>query len=147
MKDKKDLSVEIIKEYSNEDITVVWKPKACIHAGECVRHLPKVYNPKEKPWIKIDNATTLELKAQIDKCPSGALSYYINDEQKIKNMNIQTKVNVMENGPLLVEGTIVVTKPDGIIENKEKTTAFCRCGASSNKPYCDGEHRKIDFKG
>jgi uncharacterized Fe-S cluster protein YjdI len=67
---------EIIKEYANDEIVVVWKPQTCIHAAECVKALPKVYNPKEKPWIKVENATTEELKAQIGKCPSGALSYY-----------------------------------------------------------------------
>lgn len=70
---------EIEKKYSNGELTVVWKPKKCIHAGECVKALPQVYNPREKPWIKVENATTEELKAQINKCPSGALSYLMND--------------------------------------------------------------------
>ena len=61
--------------YSNEDITIVWKPKTCIHAAECVKRLPKVYNPKGKPWITIGNATTEELKAQINSCPSKALTF------------------------------------------------------------------------
>jgi uncharacterized Fe-S cluster protein YjdI len=69
---------ELKKEYTNDEITIVWKPDTCIHAGECVRNLPKVYNPTEKPWIKMENATTEELKNQINKCPSGALSYYEN---------------------------------------------------------------------
>ena len=72
---------EIVKKYSNGELTVVWKPKKCIHAGECVKALPQVYNPKEKPWIKAENATTEELKAQINKCPSGALSYLMNDKK------------------------------------------------------------------
>lgn len=67
---------EIKKEYSNSEITVVWKPKLCIHAAECVKALPEVYDPKASPWISIENATTEELKEQIGKCPSGALSYY-----------------------------------------------------------------------
>ncbi|OJJ15364.1 (4Fe-4S)-binding protein [marine bacterium AO1-C] len=67
------------KEYSNDEITVVWQPSKCQHAGVCVKTLPKVYNPKAKPWIKVENATTQELKNQIDNCPSGALSYYTNE--------------------------------------------------------------------
>ena len=70
---------EIVKKYSNGELTVVWKPNKCIHAGECVKALPQVYNPKEKPWIKAENASTEEFKAQINKCPSGALSYVMND--------------------------------------------------------------------
>lgn len=63
------------KEYSNEDITIIWQSEKCIHAGVCVKTLPQVYNPQERPWIKIENATTEELMSQIDRCPSGALSY------------------------------------------------------------------------
>jgi uncharacterized Fe-S cluster protein YjdI len=72
---------ELIKEYTNGELTIVWKPKTCIHAGECVKALPKVYNPKQKPWITINNTTTQELRTQIKKCPSGALSYYINNKK------------------------------------------------------------------
>ena len=69
---------EIIKEYSNGELTVIWKPKKCIHSGICVKTLPEVYQPKEKPWVKHENATTEALKSQIDKCPSGALTYRMN---------------------------------------------------------------------
>jgi len=72
---------EIKKEYSNGELTIVWKPKTCIHAAECVKALPQVYNPNKKPWIAIEKATTTALKSQIAKCPSGALGYYMNDEK------------------------------------------------------------------
>ena len=72
---------EIVKEYSNGEITIVWKPGSCIHSAVCIRSLPQVYNPRAKPWLTMENATTEELKKQIDTCPSGALSYYnVNDE-------------------------------------------------------------------
>ena len=71
-------SSEIKKEYSNGEITIVWKPEKCIHSGVCVKTLPEDYDPKAKPWITPEKATTAELKSQIDKCPSGALSYYTN---------------------------------------------------------------------
>ncbi|HET8809720.1 MAG TPA: (4Fe-4S)-binding protein [Flavobacteriaceae bacterium] len=60
--------------YSNGEITILWKPEKCIHSGICVKTLPKVYNPKERPWIKPENATSKELIDQVSKCPSGALS-------------------------------------------------------------------------
>jgi uncharacterized Fe-S cluster protein YjdI len=62
------------KEYSNGEITIVWQPKLCVHSGVCVKTLPRVYNPKERPWIKPENATTTELISQVAQCPSGALS-------------------------------------------------------------------------
>ena len=65
-------------QYKNEDITIHWDQSKCIHAEVCVGTLPKVYNPKERPWIKIENASSDELKKQINRCPSGALSYTLN---------------------------------------------------------------------
>lgn len=67
------------KEYSNGEITIKWQPKKCQHAGVCVKTLPKVYNPRAKPWIAIENASTEALINQINQCPSGALSYYENE--------------------------------------------------------------------
>ena len=52
-----------------------WQPHLCIHSGVCVRMLPEVYNPQERPWVKLENATTDRIVAQVEKCPSGALSY------------------------------------------------------------------------
>lgn len=62
------------KEYTNGEITILWKPEKCTHAGICVKTLPQVYNPKDKPWVKIQNATSKELVEQVSKCPSGALT-------------------------------------------------------------------------
>jgi uncharacterized Fe-S cluster protein YjdI len=142
MSDKK----EIIKEYSNGELTILWKPRKCIHAAVCVKKLPKVYKPNDKPWIQIENATTDELKKQVESCPSGALSYVVVGENS-EEVHLETKVEALENGPLLVYGTLHVTNSDGTKEKKNKTTAFCRCGISQNTPYCDGEHVKIEFKG
>lgn len=69
-------------EYSNGELTIIWQPDLCQHSGICVKTLPQVYNPKERPWVKIENATTDELIAQINKCPSGALSYRLNKKKK-----------------------------------------------------------------
>lgn len=61
-------------EYTNGEITILWKPELCVHSGICVKTLPQVYNPKERPWVKPYNATTDELIDQVAQCPSGALS-------------------------------------------------------------------------
>ena len=66
--------------YSNDDITVVWKPKACIHSTNCWKGLLSVFDPREKPWIKMDGATTDKIIEQVNKCPSGALSYFKNED-------------------------------------------------------------------
>ena len=67
--------MDTIKEYQKNNLTVIWQPKKCVHSGVCVKTLPKVYDPKTKPWIRPENALKEELKSQIDACPSGALSY------------------------------------------------------------------------
>jgi uncharacterized Fe-S cluster protein YjdI len=64
-----------IIDYKKGKFTVVWEPALCEHAGVCVKSLPKVYRPKERPWIDVSQATEDELREQIDRCPSGALSY------------------------------------------------------------------------
>ncbi|MEK6616793.1 MAG: CDGSH iron-sulfur domain-containing protein [Bacteroidota bacterium] len=61
--------------------------------------------------------------------------------------NTNVKVTVIANGPLMVEGTITITKTDGTAEVKEQKSFLCRCGHSSNRPYCDGAHSKNNFVG
>lgn len=144
---------QIVKQYSNKEVTVIWKPKLCIHAAVCVKTLPEVYKPDEKPWILPENASGEALIAQIKKCPSGALTYKVKDSSieeganAKENNTMETKVEVLENGPLMVHGSLQVTDSSGNTETKKRATAFCRCGASQNKPYCDGGHNGINFKG
>lgn len=63
------------KEYTNGEVTVIWKPALCEHSGNCVRGLPQVFKPGERPWVKIENASSDEIRNTVDTCPSGALSY------------------------------------------------------------------------
>ena len=73
--------MESVKEYSNGEVTIVWKSELCIHSGICARGLSEVFKPKEKPWINAQGATTEEIVNQVKKCPSGALSFYYNKEK------------------------------------------------------------------
>jgi len=61
--------------YRNDKIIVGYDPKICIHAGECVRGLPSVFNVSEKPWIDVNGASADAIAEQVKQCPSGALSY------------------------------------------------------------------------
>ena len=77
---------EITKKYTNGEVTIVWKPEMCQHSRVCwskTTGLPEVFNPAEKPWIKPEAATTEQLIEQIKKCPSGALSYFMNAEEEL----------------------------------------------------------------
>lgn len=62
-------------QYKKGDFVINWTPEMCQHAGICVKTLPRVYDPKARPWVRPENASVEELKSQIDKCPSKALSY------------------------------------------------------------------------
>jgi uncharacterized Fe-S cluster protein YjdI len=68
--------------YSNDDITVTWKPDICMHSTLCWKGLITVFNPQKKPWIKMDGSTTERIIEQVKKCPSGALSYHLKEDQK-----------------------------------------------------------------
>jgi uncharacterized Fe-S cluster protein YjdI len=141
---------DITKKYSNGDITVVWKPSMCIHSAICFKGLPDVFDPRKRPWVTPEGGTSEEIMKQIDNCPSGALSYYQNKEMKTEepvSVTGESIVEVIPNGPLMVYGNLKVKTHSGGEESKNKVTAFCRCGHSSNKPYCDGSHRKVNFEG
>lgn len=71
------------KKYTNGEVTIVWKPALCQHSTICWKQatgLPDVFNPMISPWIKPENSTTDKIIEQVKKCPSGALSFYMNDE-------------------------------------------------------------------
>ena len=61
--------------YTNGEVTVLWKPQRCIHSGICVRGLPAVFNVARRPWVSMIDGTTEEIRSQVERCPSGALSW------------------------------------------------------------------------
>ncbi|NOT36595.1 MAG: hypothetical protein HOP11_04400 [Saprospiraceae bacterium] len=143
---------KIVKKYTNGEVTIVWQSEKCIHSKKCWNEsegLRSVFNPRERPWIKPEGASTEKIIEHVCKCPSGALSFYMNHEEDVKKEEITTEqvVEIVENGPLLVYGNITVKDKEGNQTQKNKVTAFCRCGQSNNKPYCDGSHVKCGFKG
>jgi uncharacterized Fe-S cluster protein YjdI len=140
---------DITKKYTNGEVTIVWKPAMCIHSAICFNGLGEVFHPKELPWITPEKSTTDKIIAQVKKCPSGALSYYLNRDAEKHDVKVEaeTIVETVPNGPLMVYGNVVVKDPHGTLTQKNNATAFCRCGGSGNKPYCDGSHKKNGFVG
>ncbi len=130
-----------MKEYSNEEITVCWEPAKCIHARECVKGLPQVFNREEKPWVNMQGAATVEIMRIVDRCPSGALSYKKTGEAEKPS----ARIKIIKNGPLLAEGSCALIDPDGMELAGSGPFALCRCGCSRNKPFCDGTHGKVGF--
>lgn len=71
---------EIIKEYTNGEVTVVWKPNVCVHSTKCWRSLPGVFDPRKRPWVNMEGGATEEIIKTVSNCPSGALSLRTNSQ-------------------------------------------------------------------
>ncbi len=102
----------------------------------------------KKPWVNVAGASPEEIIEVINKCPSGALKYELIDfESKQEEEKMEkTKITVMPNGPLMVEGNLSVNKMSGENIKDGEKLFLCRCGHSANKPFCDGSHKKAEFK-
>lgn len=136
------------KTYTNGEVTITWKPDVCIHSRVCWTQLRSVFDPAKRPWINMESESTEAIIEQVKKCPSGAISYHMNNESTTAvNQSELCTAEVSPNGPLLIRGSLVVKDANGNETLKNNVTAFCRCGASGNKPYCDGSHRSAGFTG
>lgn len=134
-----------VREYATDELVVEWRPKLCYHSLNCVRALPLVFDKERRPWIDPTQAAADEVEAAVERCPSGALRIRrLRGEPR--PMPTTVEVTPDPNGPLLVRGPITVVLPDGTVEEVPRA-AFCRCGQSGNKPFCDGSHRDAGFKG
>ncbi|HZE60791.1 MAG TPA: CDGSH iron-sulfur domain-containing protein [Burkholderiales bacterium] len=131
--------------YRGERITIFDNRAICAHAGYCTDSLKSVFRSAEEAWIDADGAAVDEVIATIRKCPSGALSYAV-DGVEGKPPERPAKVTVTDNGPYAVTGGIELMNVEfGDGASREHYT-LCRCGASANKPFCDGSHWRIEFR-
>lgn len=141
------------RSYSNNEITVHWKPKECVHAGTCFRELRKVFDPSRRPWIDLEQGTTEQIIDIVERCPTDALTYDRNTTPRDSSKETSSKpltsekvtFSVMRNGPILAEGKFTVVKLDGSEQEIKSITSFCRCGMSRTQPFCDGTHNKKGF--
>jgi len=136
------------KTYAGKKIIVHDNRKICSHAAECVNNLPSVFKFDARPWIDPEAATLEESINTIRKCPSGALSYSIDGVEYKDQNERKPMVTVSKEGPYIITGGVELIGDNlqfGDGASKEHYT-LCRCGASRNKPFCDGMHRVINFK-
>lgn len=130
----------IVKEYTNGEVTVVWKPGMCIHSGICLKGLPQVFNLKKRPWVNMEGADSEAIVNLVRECPSKALSIK-GVRFKEEDQSATTHVTVIPHGPLIIKGgaTVINRKEETV---HHETVSFCRCGRSEQFPYCDGTHAK-----
>jgi CDGSH-type Zn-finger protein/uncharacterized Fe-S cluster protein YjdI len=132
-----------IREYESDDITVRFDVKRCIHAEECIRGLPGVFEHDRRPWVDPSKGDADAVAAVIQKCPTGALTYVRSDGSG-ETPPERNSVRVAADGPLYVRGDIELHDSEGVA--KLTRIALCRCGAAHNKPHCDNSHRDIEFR-
>jgi uncharacterized Fe-S cluster protein YjdI len=135
-----------VKEYRAGDVVVGYDPEVCIHASECVRMLPRVFDPATRPWIRPEYATPDEIAAVVARCPSGALSFRRATEKPMEAPAPVVTVMPLPNGPLILEGKIAILDPSGKVVREVPRVALCRCGHAAKKPYCDGSHARTGFQ-
>ncbi len=135
-----------IHSYESEEIKVNYDVKRCIHAAECVKGLPNVFDPQKKPWIEPNNASAIEVADVIEKCPTGALHYEMKRSGRTEKPSSKNRIKLTDNGPVYFFGDLEIQDHDGNTVLEDTRFALCRCGASSNKPACDNSHEKIDWK-
>jgi CDGSH-type Zn-finger protein/uncharacterized Fe-S cluster protein YjdI len=136
---------EKILSYEGDDIKVTYDINRCIHAGKCVAGLPDVFNPDRKPWVDPDKAPADAVADVIERCPTGALQYAMKKSDRTETGESRNRIALQEDGPIYMFGNIEVQDHDGNVVLTDTRFAFCRCGASGNKPACDNSHKKIEF--
>jgi uncharacterized Fe-S cluster protein YjdI len=159
------------KRYRNDEITVYWKPSACVHASFCYRELIEVFDPSRRPWVDMSGSTTAKIIEVVNLCPTEALAWKWNDDKKngsvdndqLNHINFRrpdlmdtkdneteeypVSVKVMADGPVILKGSFSLAYDGNMKEVQESLISICRCGASDHQPFCDGRHRKIGFNG
>jgi CDGSH-type Zn-finger protein/uncharacterized Fe-S cluster protein YjdI len=131
--------------YRGRDIVVTYDLQRCIHAAECLQGLPAVFDTHGRPWVRPDAATADEVTDVVMRCPSGALHFERHDGGAPEAPPTRNTITVSPDGPLYVHGDIELVTPDGALLLDDTRAAFCRCGASENKPFCDNSHLEAGF--
>ncbi|MFC1436787.1 (4Fe-4S)-binding protein [Streptacidiphilus sp. N1-10] len=122
------------KAYQGRSVTVTFAADRCLHAAECVRGLPEVFDTARRPWIEPDAAGPERVAEVVRRCPSGALQYRLADGPA-ETPDRPTRISRGPSGQLTVRGELQVDTADG--PRAETRAVLCGCGQSRLQPYCD----------
>lgn len=123
------------RRYEGEQVTVTFDGSRCLHAARCVQGLPAVFDTTRRPWILPDGAPADAVAEVVRRCPSGALRYELHDGEP-EQPAMPTRVSARAGEPVWLRGELAIDTGDGVV--RERRAALCACGASANRPYCDG---------
>lgn len=122
-------------------LDLIYEGRRCIHSRFCVTLAPQVFLANvQGPWIHPDAMPVERLVEIAHACPSGAIRYRRRDGAADEAAPPVNLVSVREAGPYAFRADLTI---DGAAAGYRVT--LCRCGASKNKPYCDGSHHEAGF--
>ena len=129
------------KTYGTEPTELADDRGICAHAGFCTTKLTNAWKLAAREGL--DAAGRTQLAAMVAHCPSGALTLSL--EGLDVEPSLPAEIFLIPDGPLLVTGGVTVERSDGVCLEPRNRVTLCRCGASANKPLCDGSHEKAGF--
>jgi CDGSH-type Zn-finger protein len=113
-------------------------------------------DPNGKVWNQVGRTDEAEVRTlfvrQVNNCPSGRLVAWERSTGLPVEHSLPVSIGIIEDppekvsGPLWLRGAIPVTSADGFAYEVRNRVTLCRCGASKNKPFCDGAHAAIGFR-
>jgi len=133
--------VDGVEHIEGRDMTLIYEGKKCIHSRFCVTGAPDVFLANVVgPWIHPDAMPVDALVEIAHVCPSGAIAYRRKDGKPDEIAPPVNLLTIREAGPYALRGELSIAGKSGMFR-----ATLCRCGASKNKPYCDGSHHEVNF--
>ena len=134
-----------VRRYESDAVVVTFEPRLCIHAEECVRGLPAVFDIEKRPWAQPQHAGADEVVEVVSRCPTGALHTERLDGGPAEAPVEDVTIREAPNGSLYVSGPVSVVDDEDGVFREDQRIALCRCGASKDRPFCDGSHTEAGF--
>jgi len=139
-----DGSNDKLKSYSAPGITIYDNRSICAHAGYCSDGLAAVFREEGTPWIDPHGGSVQAIVETIRKCPSGALRCTVDGLESPVDARA-AKITITKDGPYAIVGSVELLEARWAEGASQEHYTLCRCGASKNKPFCDGAHWSIGF--
>ena len=131
--------------YEGEELDVIWDGRLCIHVGECGRAEGELFVAGRQPWCQPDLAEAQDAVDVVLRCPTGALNWESRTGGAAEVAPARNTVLVANNGPLYASGDLRIEGAPSDMPGVRFRAALCRCGRSSNKPFCDNSHEEARF--
>ncbi len=131
--------------YPGKGITIHDNRSICAHAGHCTDGLVAVFKLKSEPWIDASGTAVEAIIETVRRCPSGALSFTV-DGADGEAQPQEPSITVTKDGPYAIAGPAQLLEQSWAQGASTERYTLCRCGASKNKPFCDGTHWSVGFK-